>query len=226
MKLISIASLIEYRHQRDQLVEKFSESDFHCEVGRFRLHGFRSILDGRVHYALTLGKISHKSPTLVRVQTANVLTDALGMTSESKSTNMIKRSLAMIRDNGSGALLYMESKKRGFDEGSSKSYSSAKDMLPIPKMDFRDYGIGAQILVELGIEKLSLLTRDNRKVVGLEGYGLEIERILIKYTERRVQPDTNLHPSFSIMAGIQIYIGLIFFSKGLSNVYKNCLNSL
>ena len=60
---------------------------------------------------LTLGKISHKSPTLVRVQTANVLTDALGMTSESKSTNMIKRSLAMIRDNGSGALLYMESKK-------------------------------------------------------------------------------------------------------------------
>ena len=181
LKLISIASLIEYRHQRDQLVEKFSESDFHCEVGSFKLHGFRSILDGRVHYALTLGKISHKSPTLVRVQTANVLTDALGMTSESKSTNMIKRSLAMISDNGSGALLYMESKKRGFDEGSSKSYSSANDMLPIPKMDFRDYGIGAQILVELGIEKLSLLTRDNRKVVGLEGYGLEIvERILIK----------------------------------------------
>ena len=64
----------------------------------------------------------------------------------------------MISDNGSGALLYMESKKRGFDEESSKS-SSANDMLPIPKMDFRDYGIGAQILVELGIEKLSLLTK-------------------------------------------------------------------
>ena len=81
-------------------------------LGVFRLHGFRSILDGRVHYALTLGKISNKSPTLVRVQTANVLTDALGMTSESKSTNMIKRSLAMISDNGSELSFIWSQKKR------------------------------------------------------------------------------------------------------------------
>ena len=181
LKLISIASLIEYRHQRDQLVEKFTESDFKCEAGNFRLHGFRSVLDGRIHYALSLGKISKKSPTLVRVQTANVLTDVLGMVNEKGNANLIQKSLSMISENGSGVLLYMESKKMEIKDSISKVNSGEIKKLPIPKMDFRDYGIGAQILVALGIEKLRLLTRDRRKVVGLEGYGLEIvERILIR----------------------------------------------
>ena len=182
IKLISIASLIEYRHQREQLIEKFTESDFPCKSGNFRLHGFKSILDGRIHYALTLGSISTNSPTLVRVQTANVLTDSLGLTDSTNSSNAIEQALEVIAENGSGVLLYMESRRLDFQKTESND-SDALSTKPItmPKMDFRDYGIGAQILAALGIEKLQLLTRDRRKVVGLEGYGLEIvERILLK----------------------------------------------
>jgi len=174
LKLISIASLIEYRHQRDRLIEKFSESDFPTAFGTFTLHVFRSILDGRIHYALTKGKISSRSSTLVRVQTANVMYDALGLNQDKNSKRPIDQALHAISEKGSGALLYMEPRRA---EAASKDISSPApelESLAVPKMDFRDYGIGAQILVDLGIKKLSLLSRDRRKVVGLEGYGLEI----------------------------------------------------
>lgn len=182
IKLISIAALIEYRHQREQLIEKFTESDFPCKSGNFRLYGFRSILDGRIHYALTLGSIDTNSPTLVRVQTANILTDSLGLNDGSNSSNPIEQSLEAIAENGSGVLLYMESRRLDFQKKESNdSDPLSSKPITMPKMDFRDYGIGAQILAALGIEKLQLLTRDRRKVVGLEGYGLEIvERILLK----------------------------------------------
>lgn len=182
IKLISIAALIEYRHQREQLIEKFTESDFPCKSGNFSLYGFRSILDGRIHYALTLGSIATNSPTLVRVQTANILTDSLGLKDGSNSSNPIEQSLEAIAENGSGVLLYMESRRLDFQKKESNdSDPLSSKPITMPKMDFRDYGIGAQILAALGIEKLQLLTRDRRKVVGLEGYGLEIvERILLK----------------------------------------------
>jgi len=196
IKLISIAALIEYRHQREQLIEKFTESDFPCKSGKFRLYGFRSILksgkfrlygfrsilDGRIHYALTLGSIATNSPTLVRVQTANILTDSLGLNDGSNSSNPIEQALEVIAKNGSGVLLYMESRRLDFQKKESNdSDPLSSKPITMPKMDFRDYGIGAQILAALGIEKLQLLTRDRRKVVGLEGYGLEIvERILLK----------------------------------------------
>ena len=176
-KLISIASLIEYRHQREQLIEKIAESEFNSEFGGFILHEFRSILDNRLHYALTLGNISDDKTTLVRVQTANVLTDALGLIEKPYQSNPIQQSLKLISEKGSGALLYMESRRPERPENPHFT----KDKLPTTKMDFRDYGIGAQILVALGVKKIQLLTRDSRKVVGLEGYGLEIvERTLLK----------------------------------------------
>lgn len=180
-KLISIASLIEYRHQRDQLIEKFTESDFPHKSGNFTLHGFRSILDGRIHYAVSMGKISKTTPTLVRVQTANVLTDSLGLSEEGKQFNAIEKALEVIAGNGSGLLLYMETRRIDLKGSPQKQDQTTHGSIPVPKMDFRDYGIGAQILSALGAKKLRLLTRDRRKVVGLEGYGLEIiERILLK----------------------------------------------
>ena len=175
LKLISIASLIEYRHQRDQLIEKFSESDFPTKFGRFRLHAFQSILDGRIHYALTLGKISERASTLVRVQTANVLSDALGLDEEEGSPGIIDQTLQAISRKGSGALLYMEPRRADPPISGDLEKPCDVEALASVKMDFRDYGIGAQILVALGIRKLSLLSRDRRKVVGLEGYGLEIK---------------------------------------------------
>ena len=121
-------------------------------------------------------------PTLVRVQTANILTDSLGLNDGSNSSNPIEQALEVIATNGSGVLLYMESRRLDFQKKESNdSDPLSSKPITMPKMDFRDYGIGAQILAALGIEKLQLLTRDRRKVVGLEGYGLEIvERILLK----------------------------------------------
>ena len=175
LKLISIASLIQYRHQRDKLIEKLSESDFPTEFGHFKLHAFRSILDGRVHYALTMGKISARASTLVRVQTADVLSDALGLETVKGRQRSVDQTLKAISAKGAGALLYMEPRRAEVQKTEhSKPEPNDLDSLTSPKMDFRDYGIGAQVLVALGIKKLSLLSRDRRKVVGLEGYGLEI----------------------------------------------------
>ncbi len=188
LKLISIASLIEFRHRRDKLIEKVSESAFASSHGEFSLHVYRSVLDDRLHYALTRGKLTRR-PTLARVQTANVLTDVFQVEKGLQGTDSIEKSLALMAEVGSGALLYMEPRRSrvvaafqsSAGKGSRKG-SKGKEAAPSPPgMDFRDYGIGAQILVDLGLRKLRLLTRDRRKVVGLEGYGLEIaERILLK----------------------------------------------
>ena len=109
MKLISIASLIEYRHQRERLIKKISESKFPTKFGTFQLHVFSSVLDKyAIHYALTLGKISKRSTTLVRVQSANVLTDALGLTTKGRTGSGINEALQAIAKNKSGALIYLE----------------------------------------------------------------------------------------------------------------------
>lgn len=180
LKIISIASLIEYRHQRDQLIQKISESDFPTAFGNFRLHTFQSILDKRVHFALTIGAFSQDSPVLVRVQTANVLVDSLGLIEENSCPDGIAKTLETLAKEGTGVLLYMEPRRK--DAANQSESDPASDGIKAPKMDFRDYGIGAQILVALGLKKLRLLSRDHRKVVGLEGYGLEIiDRIILDH---------------------------------------------
>ena len=141
LKLISIASLIQYRHQRDQLIEKVSESSFLTEFGEFRLHSFRSILDHRTHYALTIGNLSEDSSVLVRVQTANVLVDALD---QKIKVNQPDPSNTKSSAEGTGVLLYMEPRKTEMDKGSPKS---SNDSTPLPsdqpKMD-SDYDVDAQ----------------------------------------------------------------------------------
>ena len=181
LKLISIASLIEYRHQREQLIEKELEAPFSSAYGEFTLHVFRSVLDGRQHFALTLGKLNRKE-TLVRVQTANPLSEvfqAKGL----KGREAIETSFEKINMAGSGVILYMQPRQPIFNNAQDKRSKKKGGLvkIPSPKMDFRDHGIGAQILASLGLRKISLLTRSRRKVVGLEGYGLEItKRILLR----------------------------------------------
>ncbi|MFP6893251.1 MAG: 3,4-dihydroxy-2-butanone-4-phosphate synthase, partial [Opitutales bacterium] len=176
LKLISIASLIEYRHLREKLIEKLSETDFPCQFGNIRLHEFRSVLDERRHYALSMGKLT-RGPTLARVQSANILSDVFRMKDGPQGAESIEKSLTHIAKEGRGALLYLEPRRKDLDRKKDKDSPLSSSS----GMDFRDYGIGAQILVALGLRKLRLLTRDNRKVIGLEGYGLEIaERILLR----------------------------------------------
>ncbi|CAI8276848.1 MAG: Riboflavin biosynthesis protein RibBA [Opitutia bacterium UBA7350] len=171
LKLISIKDLIEYRHTRDRLVDHLLTEPFESDFGTFDLHVFRSILDNRQHFALSMGALSNK-PTLVRVQSENLLTDifrAKGMS----GYQALEKALQSIAEQGHGVLLYIEQAQGGIHV-QSKDGSNAIKTVTRAKMDFRDYGIGAQILVALGLSKIRLLSSTNRKVIGLDGYGLEI----------------------------------------------------
>jgi len=169
LKLLSIASLIEYRHRRDQLVELVCTRPFASEFGDFTLHVFRNKLDGRHHLAFALGALGSE-PTLVRVHSENLLSDVFRQTG-TDSHRMLTGSLEAIARAGNGVVLYMEHAQGGADV--IRRLEARHGDGPAP-MSFRDYGIGAQILVALGLRKIRLLSNSTRKVVGLDGYGLEI----------------------------------------------------
>jgi 3,4-dihydroxy 2-butanone 4-phosphate synthase/GTP cyclohydrolase II len=169
LTMISIAALIEYRARRDQLVELVTSQPFESEFGAFTLHIFRGRLDSRHHLALSMGTLGPEA-TLVRVHSENLLSDlfrAKGMFGH----QMLTGSLAAVAQAGSGVVLYMQ--PANSDETLVRSLTAKLGDAPAP-MGFRDYGIGAQILAALGLKKIRLLANSNRKVVGLDGYGLEI----------------------------------------------------
>jgi 3,4-dihydroxy 2-butanone 4-phosphate synthase / GTP cyclohydrolase II len=169
LKMISIAALIEFRAQREHLVERLVTQPFPSEHGDFTLHVFRSNLDGRHHLALTMGTLGPE-PTLVRVHSENLLSDvfrAKGMTSH----HALNCSLAAIAREGRGAVIYME--PSNYAEVLLHRLAAKPGDAP-PAMSLRDYGTGAQILAALGLKKIRLLSNSTRRVVGLDGYGLEI----------------------------------------------------
>lgn len=171
LKIISIASLIAYRHRKDRLIECLAKQPFHCEHGVFDMHVYQGKLDGRLHFALSLGELQ-RTPTLVRVQSSQVLTDVFGETS-SKSRTALVDSLVRIRQEGTGVLLYICPANSGLDldalvKGAPEALSKTATM------DLRDYGVGAQILADLGLAQIRLLTQSPRNVIALDGYGLEI----------------------------------------------------
>jgi 3,4-dihydroxy 2-butanone 4-phosphate synthase / GTP cyclohydrolase II len=168
LKMISIAQLIEYRHQREQLVERIVQRPFESEYGRFTLHVYRGRLDGRHHLALTLGEPGPE-PTLVRVHSGNLLGDVFCEVA-CESRHALPAALAQIARAGRGAVLYMEPTAAARDA----VWRENKPGTTAATMSFRDYGIGAQILVALGLRKIRLLSGTARRVVGLDGYGLEI----------------------------------------------------
>jgi 3,4-dihydroxy 2-butanone 4-phosphate synthase/GTP cyclohydrolase II len=169
LKMISIAALIEYRSRRDQLVELVTAQPFASEFGTFTMNVFRSRLDGRHHLALTMGQLG-PDPTLVRVHSENLLSDlfrAKGLPGH----QMLTASLAAVAQAGRGVVLYMQPTNPG--EALVRSLTAKPGEAP-PPMSFRDYGMGAQILAALGLRKIRLLSNSTRKVIGLDGYGLEI----------------------------------------------------
>jgi len=169
LKIISIAQLIEYRSRRDRLVELVCTRPFPCDFGAFTLHVFRSTLDNRHHLALSMGTLGPE-PTLVRVHSENLLGDVFRL--QGLDTHrLLVGSLEAVAKAGRGAVVYMEHANGGAD---LIRRLDAKGGDTLPPMGFRDYGIGAQILVALGLRKIRLLSNSTRKVVGLDGYGLEI----------------------------------------------------
>jgi 3,4-dihydroxy 2-butanone 4-phosphate synthase / GTP cyclohydrolase II len=169
LKMISIAQLIEHRVRSDQLVERVATQPFPSEYGNFTAHVFRSRLDGRHHLALVMGAVGPE-PTLVRVHSENVLSDVFrgkGM----RSRHSLTGSFEAVAREGRGVILYMEPPNPG--ETLVRRLQATAGEQP-PPMSFRDYGLGAQILRQLGLCRIRLLSNSQRKVVALDGYGLEI----------------------------------------------------
>ena len=170
--MISIAQLIEYRLARERLVERIDSRQLATEFGEFTVHQYRSRFDHRVHTVLTLGQLD-ASPTLVRVQVENVLSDVFHARGEEGHASLTE-ALRQIRAVGRGALVYMQDPAMRVPVETSPDGAESKAPGGAVSRGLRDYGIGAQILADLGLRKIRLLTSRKRRVVALEGFGLEI----------------------------------------------------
>jgi 3,4-dihydroxy 2-butanone 4-phosphate synthase/GTP cyclohydrolase II len=192
LPLISINQLIRYRAQRERLVERVAETTLPTKYGSFRLLGYRSSIDVDEHAALVMGDISTPEPVLVRVHSQCVTGDVFG-SQRCDCGEQMDLALQQIADEGRGVLIYMRQEGRGIGfHNKVKAYYlqetegldtvEANEALGFAA-DRRDYGIGMQILLDLGLSRIKLLTNNPQKRAGLEGYGLEVvERVPIMAT--------------------------------------------
>lgn len=189
LKICSIASLIEHRRKSEKLISRVVETRLPTDFGEFTMFGYESKVEGTIHLALVMGKVDGTVPELVRVQSECLTGDVFG-SQRCDCNAQLNASLKTIAENGSGVLLYMRQEGRGIGLlNKMKAYNlqdqgmdtvEANEALGF-SADLRDYGIGAQILVDLGIKQIRLLTNNPRKIIGLEGYDLAVvERIPLK----------------------------------------------
>ncbi|MBT7484012.1 GTP cyclohydrolase II, partial [Candidatus Peregrinibacteria bacterium] len=184
LKIISIADLIQYRRQNEVLVEKLVTTDLDTKYGNFKIMVYKDKIDHTEHVALTFGNIKNKKNVLVRVHSECMTGDVFGSL-HCDCNAQLHQAMRIIAKKGAGVILYMKQEGRGIGlTNKLKAYELQKQGLDTVEAneqlgfasDLRHYGIGAQILSDLGLTTIQLLTNNPKKIIGLEGYNLTITK--------------------------------------------------
>jgi len=194
LRFITVAQLVAYRLTKTRIIERVTEAHLPTRFGDFRVVAYQSVLDGREHVALVKGDISGKANVLVRMHSECMTGDVFG-SMRCDCGEQLAAAMRRIEEEGLGAIVYLRQEGRGIGLANKlKAYRLQDEGLDTVeantelgfKPDLRDYGIGAQILLDLGLHSIRLLTNNPRKIVGLDGYDIEVtgrEPLLVEPSE-------------------------------------------